>query len=357
MKKTTRFTLLLLAMIFNGSLLIAQENRPWFQDAPWPRRTVNPKLKTMPLIKVEGNHFVDPQGKTILFRGIAISDPDKVERQGHWNKAHFEKVKEMGANVVRIPVHPIAWRERTAEKYIKLLDEAVDWCTDLGMYVMIDWHTIGNLQTEVFQDPMYITSKAETFEFWRRISRHFAGNNTVAFYELFNEPTTYRGQLGPCSWAEWKKLVETMITIIRAHDFETIPLVSGFDWAYDVTPLREEPIAAANIGYTTHPYPFKRSEPWPPKWEEAFGFAASQYPIIATEFGDDAHPGVLGVDPNHYGNEIIGYLEGKGISWVIWVLDPEWGGAKIKSWNYELTPGGEFFKQAMQGKLEVQVRK
>lgn len=347
----------LLALLFSFSALIAQEARPWFQDAPPQFRKPNPKAKVLPLIRVQGNKFVDPQGSTVLFRGVAISDPDKVERQGHWGKAHFEKVKELNPNVVRIPVHPVAWRERTPEKYIKLLDEAVEWCTDLGMYVMIDWHSIGNLQTEVFQDPMYITSKAETYEFWRKISRRFAGHNTVAFYELFNEPTTYRGQLGPCSWADWKKLNETMITIIRAHDQETIPLVAGFDWAYDLTPLREEPVAAEGIGYVTHPYPFKRSEPWPPKWEEAFGFASGQYPIVATEFGYFENPNIKGDNPGHYGDEIIGYLEGKGISWVVWVFDPEWGPSLLRNWNYELTTGGEYFKKAVQGRLEVQARK
>ena len=335
----------------------AQDVKPWFQGGHWQRMKANPKAKFLPVIKVQGNKFVDPQGKTILFRGIAISDPDKIERQGHWNKEHFGKVKEMGANIVRVPIHPVAWRERTPEKYIKLLDEAVDWCSDLGMYVMIDWHTIGNLETEIFQDPMYNTTKRETYEFWRTISKHFSGNNTVAFYELFNEPTTCNGQVGPISWADWKKTVENIISIIRAHDKETIPLVAGFDWAYDLTPLREEPINAEGIGYVTHPYPFKRSEPWVPKWEEAFGFAADKYPVVATEFGDDVNSGTMEPYTNHYGNQIIGYLESKGISWIIWVFDPEWGGAKIKNWNYELTPGGEFYKQAMQGKLEVQKNK
>lgn len=331
--------------------------KPWFQDEPVQTVQKNPKMKSLPLIKVQGNKFVDPQGKTVLFRGIAISDPDKVERQGHWNKEHFQKVKDLGANIVRIPVHPVAWRERSPEKYLKMLDKAVEWCTDLDMYVIIDWHTIGNLETEVFQDPMYITSKAETYEFWRTISKHFAGHNTVAFYELFNEPTTYRGQLGPCSWSDWKKIVENMITIIRAHDMETIPLVAGFDWAYDLTPIREEPISADNIAYVTHPYPFKRSEPWPQKWEEAFGFATDKYPVFATEFGDDVSTGTMDPNGSQYGTQIIGYLESKGISWTIWVFDPEWGGAKIKSWNYDLTPGGQFFKLAMHGQLKVQLKK
>lgn len=98
-----------------------------------------------------GNKSADPQGKTVLFRGLAISDPDKLQMQGHWSKEHFEKVEEMGAMIVRIPVHPVAWRERTPAEYLKLLDEAVGWCTGLGMYVDIDWHSIGNLTTGLFQ--------------------------------------------------------------------------------------------------------------------------------------------------------------------------------------------------------------
>jgi endoglucanase len=359
MKRKNPFviTICLLTVMFCFSSLKAQDPKPWYQYTPPGPMQNNPKMKALPLIKVQGNKFVDPQGNTVLFRGVAISDPDKIQRQGHWNKDHFIKVKETGASIVRIPVHPVAWRERTPEKYLKLLDEAVEWCTDLGMYIIIDWHTIGNLETEMFQDPMYITTKQETYEFWRIISRHFAGNNTIAFYELFNEPTTYRGQLGPVSWSEWKKTVENMIVIIRAHDTETIPLVAGFDWAYDLTPLREEPINAANIGYVTHPYPYKRSEPWAPKWEEDFGFAAGQYPVFATEFGDEVNSGSMDTEGNPYPNQIIGYLESKGISWTCWVFDPEWGPRILKNWNYELTPGGEFFKKAMQGKLQVQTKK
>ena len=322
-------------------------NRGWWNE-PYPARPAkNPKTKLLPLIHVYKNRFVNSKGDTILFRGLSISDPDKLEHQGHWNKHHFEEVKAMGTMLVRIPVHPVAWRERGAVKYLQLLDEAVDWCTDLGMYVIIDWHSIGNLKMELFQDPMYNTTQKETFEFWQAISRHFQGNNTVAFYELFNEPTTYRGQLGSVSWSEWKKLNEDLIHLVRAFDSEKIPLVAGMDWAYDLTPLREEPINAEGIGYVTHPYPWKRQEPWPPKWEEDFGFAASSYPIIATEIGFGLRKGdTLG--PNHYAYQIISYLESKKISWTAWVFDPEWGPAMLKSWDgYELTEMGKYFKMAM----------
>ena len=357
MKKLIYFSALLLAVSFCMQNGTSQESRPWFQDGPWHRPVPNPKAKVLPLIKVDGNKFVNPQGQTVLFRGISISDPDKIERQGHWNKSHFEKVKETGAMIVRIPVHPIAWRERTPEKYMELLDQAVEWCTDLGMYVIIDWHTIGNLEMELFQNPMYNTSKQETYSFWRAISQHFIGNNTVAFYEIFNEPTTYRGQLGTITWGEWKMINENIIRLIRSYDTETIPLVAGFDWAYDLTPIINEPVNAEGIAYVTHPYDNKRSQPWEPKWEEDFGFAAQKYPVVATEFGFGLAPGKT-VPPEDYGNRIIHYLEGSGISWMCWVYDPEWGPSLLKSWDtYELTTPGEFFKKAMHGELEFQKSK
>ena len=340
-----------------------QRLHTWWRDGAPGQRPYTVDNKKMPLISVKGNKFVDPNGNVVLFRGLSISDPDKLEMQGHWSRDHFVKVKEMGAKLVRIPIHPVAWRERTPEEYIKLLDQAVGWCTGLEMYVILDWHTIGNLETGVFQDPMYDTSKQETYNFWRIMARHYAGHNTVAFYELFNEPTTYRNQLGPVSWDAWKKSVEEQITIIRAYNPQAIPLVAGFDWAYDLTPLLLSPIAAEGIGYTTHPYSNKRPQPWEPRWEEDFGFAADKYPIIATEFGGFASPPSTNAQPAAetnekarrnaaYGPAIIKYLEGKGISWAVWCFDPEWGPTLIKNWNYELNPSGEFAKAAMNGAIK-----
>jgi aryl-phospho-beta-D-glucosidase BglC (GH1 family) len=356
MKNLLSFTLLFLLLPVCLSCLSAQQPekttyRDWWNETYMDFPKPNPQAKSLARILVKGNTFINEKGEKILFRGVAISDPDKIEKQGHWNKQHFEQVKELGAAIVRIPVHPVAWRERTPVKYFELLDQAVAWCTELGMYVMIDWHTIGNLKMELFQDPMYNTSQKETYEFWRSIAKHFNGNNTVAFYEIFNEPTTFSGQLGSCSWTDWKKINEDIISLIRAYDKETIPLVAGFDWAYDLTSLHEDPIDAEGIGYVVHPYAWKRSQPYEPKWEENFGFAANQYPVFATEFGFDLKPGEI-VNDDHYGNRIIRYLEGKGISWTCWDFDPEWGPRVLESWNpYKLTESGEFFKKAMHGEV------
>lgn len=322
----------------------------WWDDRTPGEPFKSPDATKLPLISVRGNQFVDPQGHPVLFRGVSISDPDKIEHQGHWSKELFIKVQQTGAKLIRIPIHPIAWRERTPEKYLALLDQAVEWCTDLGMYIDIDWHSIGNLNSQLFQDPMYNTSSGETFNFWRTIARRYAGNHTVAFYELFNEPTSYSDQLGRVSWDEWKHTNEDLIALTRAYDPGKIPLVAGFDWAYDLTPLHDRPIAAEGIAYVTHPYPFKRSKPWEPKWDEDFGFAAARYPIIATEIGFWSGHGA-NPDSADYGPSIVKYLESRGISWLAWVYDPEWEPSLISSWDtYAPTDCGKFFFAAMQPK-------
>jgi hypothetical protein len=302
-------------------------------------------------VTVLGNKFM-VDGKPIVFRGLDASDPDKLERDGHWTREYFEAVKSWGANIVRFPVHPNAWRKRGKDTYIKLLDDGVKWATELGLYVNIDWHSIGNLRTEMYQSASYETTRKETFEFWRTMSGHYKGNTTVAFFELFNEPTVMNGQLGTCSWKEWKQLNEEMITIIRANGSKAIPLVAGFNWAYDLTPVAADPINAAGIAYVSHPYPMKREKPWESKWTADWGFVAKKYPVMLTEIGfcgaDDRGAHIPVISDETYGDAITGYCEKNGISYTVWVFDPQWAPMLITDWNYTPTRQGRYFKQALQ---------
>lgn len=306
----------------------------------------------LPFLKVEGNKFVDEDGNQVMLRGVSTSDPDKLEKQGQWSKSYLQEVKNWGANVVRIPVHPRAWRERGEQGYLELIDQTLEWANELEIYVIIDWHSIGNLKTELFQHPMYNTSMTETLRFWQTISTRYRNNPVAAFYEVFNEPTRYNGTLGRMSWDEYKEIVEEIIYVIYAHDRNVIPLVGGFNWAYDLTYLKENPIEAEGIGYVTHPYPQKREQPWEEKWEADWGFAADTYPMIATELGfmnadgPGAHIPVIGDET--YGEAIIGYFEEKGISWVAWVFDPQWSPQMFTDFeSFEPTMQGSFFRKKM----------
>lgn len=318
-------------------------------------------LAQLPRISVAGNHFVDAAGKTIVFRGLCMSDPDKLSKGEHWNKEYFTTAKSWGANLVRFPVHPAAWRSQGQERYLKLLDQGVAWAAEQGMYVIIDWHSIGNLRTELFQssysplyltDHQYDTTQKELFEFWCLLARHYATNTTVAFFELFNEPTLYNGQLGTCTWPQWKAITEETIGIIRANGGQAIPLVAGFDWAYDLTPVAKDPINAKGIAYVAHPYPMKRQPPWEARWTADWGFVADTYPVFLTEMGfcgkDDrgAHIPVIGDES--YGDAITSYCAARGISYTVWVFDAEWSPMLIGDWNFTPTRQGKYFKNALQ---------
>ena len=307
--------------------------------------------QALPFIRVEGNRFVDEEGAPVVLRGVSFSDPDRLEQHEHWNRAYFEAAKSWGANVVRFPVHPRAWRARGEQAYLELLDQGIAWAAELKLYVIIDWHSIGNLRTELFQHPMYNTTMTETLRFWKTIAARYEGNPVVAFYEVFNEPTRYNGTLGRMSWEQYKSLIEEIIYVIYAHDRSVIPLVGGFDWAYDLSYVRDSPIAFPGIAYVAHPYPQKRTPPWEEKWEEDFGFVADTYPVFATEFGfmsaegRGAHVPVIGDET--YGEAIIGFFEKKGISWTAWVFDPVWSPQLIENWDFEPTRQGRFFQNKM----------
>jgi endoglucanase len=304
----------------------------------------------LPQVSVKANEFI-VNNKPFVMRGLNTSDPEKLSNQGHWDLAYFEAMKSWGANVVRFPVHPAAWRRIGKEKYLKLLDEGVLLARSQKMYVIIDWHSIGNLRTEMYQAEGYETTQKETFEFWRTMAKHFKGNNTVAFFEIFNEPTTYNGELGTCSWQDWKRLNEEIIGIIRAHGNTAIPLVAGFNWAYDLTEIGSEPINAEGIGYVSHPYPQKRPKLWEEKWTKDWGFVKEKYPLILTEIGfagaEEKGAHVPVISDESYGDAIMKYCDTKNISWVVWVFDPSWAPSLFSNWNYDLTRHGVFFKNAL----------
>jgi len=333
-------------------------------EAWWSRPALasfdSSRLRAQSYIQVQGNRFVDDQGNTVIFRGVSIADPDALVRQNRWDKKLFQEIRSWDANAVRLPVHPAAWRDRGEQGYFALLDQAVLWANELGLYLIVDWHSIGYLPNELFQDPRYETTVTETLRFWRAVAARYRNVPTLALYEIFNEPTTMGASLGQPEWETWKSLNEKIIDLIRANDPTAIPVVAGFDWAYDLSSVQNRPISRDGIAYAVHPYPQKAS-PSPPTeenyhqvWQRDWGFVAERYPLIATELGwvkpggRGAHVPVL--NDGSYGPQIMSFMESRGISWIAWCFDPNWAPVLIEDWRFTPSEQGAFFKQVMQEK-------
>lgn len=356
-------TCLLTAGVCAGSPDQASATQWW--DIPYPVRFDHSRLtQEQPVVSVSGKAFVTADGAPFVFRGVNIGDPDKLVFQGHWQRGLFEEVQRWGANTIRLPVHPAGWRKRGPDWYFARIDEAVQWANALGIYLVIDWHSIGNLQAQQFQHPMYVTSEVETATFWRGIAHRYKDVPTVAVYELFNEPTdnyigSGSGSLGKADWDGWRGMLESLIDLIRVYD-PTVPvLVGGFNWAYDLGPVADRPLRREGVAYAIHAYPQKTRPADETQqaqfelWQDQWGWVADRYPLFASEIGwvseqgYGAHVPVIDNQGN-YGPNLVQFMEARGISWTVWNFDVDWAPTMIADWDFTPTEQGRFFRYVMQ---------
>lgn len=94
-------------------------------------------------LQTKGNHIVNGTAEIVRLKGLMIPDPARLAGEGRYARTLFEKVRATGANVIRIPVHPQFWAGDP--DYVRhYLEPAVRWAGELGLYVILDWHSIGN---------------------------------------------------------------------------------------------------------------------------------------------------------------------------------------------------------------------
>lgn len=373
MKMKIFLTALSLAVLLGGTALAEDLNHgatsqqltgeEWW-DIPYPTRfddsLLTQKQKTL---SVSGKNIVTDDGDVFVMRGVNIADADKLIMQERWNRELFEEIAAWGANTVRIPVHPMGWRKRGPDWYMERIDEAVFWANSVGLYLIIDWHSIGNLHTEMYQHPMYQTSLVETRDFWRRMAFRYRDVPTVSVYELFNEPTDNyigngAGSLGPLDWESWRETLEELVDIVQVYDPVSISLVGGMNWAYNLEPVAEMPVRRDGVAYTSHAYPQKAKpeentrEAFHEAWQKNWGFVAETYPVIATEIGwvredgFNAHVPVINNDGT-YGPNLVSFMEERGISWTVWNFDTDWSPTMISDWDFTPTEQGKFFRDVM----------
>ena len=115
-------------------------------------------------VKVEGNKFIAPDGSELVFRGLCFSDPVKLVSEEQWNERYFAEAADWGANVVRFAVHPTNLNRMGWEETFSAMDQGIEWAKKQGLYVIIDWHSIGNLKDAKYTNPMYDTDLEETLK-------------------------------------------------------------------------------------------------------------------------------------------------------------------------------------------------
>jgi hypothetical protein len=312
--------------------------------------------------RVDGNRIVDENGNTVVFRGLNAHGPlDHYTAPTDWDfipwgSDYYKTMADWGATIVRLPVHPGLWKELGTAKTLEILDQAIAWCEQNNMYVIIDLHSVGWPETGEFESiDGYQITKSEILTFWAEMANAYADNKVVAFYEIFNEPVHTGFTTGASAdreslqedWLLWKAFAEEIIDEIRSVDAEKPIIVDGVMYSYILTFVEDHPVERENIIYATHPYPDTNGVV---DWDQAFGKINQTYPVFATElgFGTQEKPESAYTGTRLYRHDLREYFENNKISFTAWSFSWLWTPRLIENNDYRPTESGAFFRQWLQ---------
>jgi hypothetical protein len=299
-------------------------------DAPMPQP-----------LQVNGNKIVAPDGRAVTLRGVMPPDPARLRSDRRFKREFFEGIAATGANVVRIPVHPESW-VRDPDYVWRYLDPVVTWTGELGLYVILDWHYIGNIATgegenmpDIEQEPF-----ALTLEFWRQVASRYAAA-PHALFEIWNEPAEIEA-------AVWRSHAEQILAAIRATGARQVVIVGGTDWSRDLSEFTRAPLTDDQVAYATHVYPAHSAA----MWDFWFGRLAESHPVLLTEWGymDENRaegPAYLRGNEEKYGAPLMRYAEERGMGWVACWYDDEWLPPMYGKGMTDLTQFGGFIMREL----------
>jgi hypothetical protein len=215
--------------------------------------------------------------------------------------------------VVRLPIAQTYYLYY--DTYRQDIASIVAACKSLGLYLILELHgyDAANLNAEQ-PDPN------TTPGFWAQVAQAF-GHETHVLFDIWNEPHNV-------PWSTWKGNAEKIIMAIRgAGAQDTLIVVGGLDYAYDLSPLVDAGNRITGLGpiiYATHPYPLKTNPPsMAAEWDLRFGIIAQLVPVIVSEYGvDDSN-----VSPHGLGSKAAAhdwmvklhqYIDAKKLSALAW---------------------------------------
>lgn len=221
-------------------------------------------------LSVNGTDIVDKNGTMYQLKGVSTHGiawfPDYV------NKDAFQTFRDdWGANLIRLAMYTHennGYCTDGDKAYIKgLVESGVEHATDLGMYVIIDWHILHDLNPQVY--------KEEAKVFFEDMSSKYKNYDNV-LYEICNEPN------GGTSWSDVKSYAEEIIPIIRKNDPDAIIIVGTPNWSQDVDIAAKDPITSYdNIMYAAHFYAATHTDNIRNKVQTALD---SGLPVFISEF-------------------------------------------------------------------------
>lgn len=200
-------------------------------------------------LSVKGTDIVDENGDKFQLKGISTHGlawfPDYV------NKDAFSTFRDdWDANLIRLAMYTHEnngyCTDGNKSSIKSIVNNGVEYATQLGMYVIIDWHVLREENPNVYKD--------EAKVFFEEMSAKYKDYDNV-IYEICNEPN------GSTSWSDVKAYAEEIIPVIRKNDKDAIIIVGTPNWSQDVDIAADNPITGYdNIMYAVHFYAATHTE-------------------------------------------------------------------------------------------------
>jgi hypothetical protein len=291
---------------------------------------------TGPGYHVVGNQVLDGTGAPHLFRGLARPSTEWNSQGQYISQADFRTMAQTwGANVVRVTMNQDFWLSASPNydsSYSTLIDQEVQWAESFGMDVILDlhWSDQGDFSKGCGTNPasgcQECMADQNSVTFWQQVASMYANDGHVLF-ELYNEPFKVSAQVwlnggpstsGGCPQSFTAVGMQTLYNTVRAVAPNNLVIIGGLDYSYDLSAVSGSLVQGSNIIYNTHPYSYKCGAAGcsTSDWDTKFGFMTANYPVIATEFGNqDCSAGFY--------QTFTSYAKSKGISWTGWAY---WAG-------------------------------
>ena len=221
----------------------------------------------------------------------------------------------------------------------QLIDDGVSYATELGMYVIIDWHILSDGNPNL--------NKEEAKAFFSEMADKYAGHNNV-IYEICNEPqnSDWNGQIKPYA--------EDVISCIRQYDSSALILVGTNTWSQDIDAVAGNELDDDNVMYVLHFYAGTHKASLRSKLESALNAGV---PVFVSECSICDASGNGGIDYDS-AQSWLDLLNDRGVSFLAWSLSNknetsaliQPGCSKTGGWTEDdLSETGRWFRKAIQG--------
>ena len=221
-------------------------------------------------LHVENGKLTDENGNVVQLYGMSTHGIAWFPQ--YINYDSFRTLRDdWNTNCIRLAMYTAEYGGYCAggdkDQLKQLVKDGVSYATDLGMYVIVDWHILSDC------DPNQ--NKDEAIAFFREMAEAFADNDNV-LYEICNEPN------GGTSWDSIKSYAEEVIPVICEKKSDAVILVGTPAWSQEIDKAAASPLDYDNVMYTLHFYAGTHKDDLRNRLETC---AQNGLPIFVSEFG------------------------------------------------------------------------